>query len=489
MGSLPDSKYIIQTDGYYFVESHDVDPSKGYITVSAKGVINGLSNQPNDGADFGPDTYNPNYTGSGIPYTQTSGLQEAFNYVVKNSSINTGYGGSYTLSACDIKINAGGFTINSPIVIDTSTLPAASSGGLGFLHVRCEGANTQFNVNTPGNYGIEIPGDNSTTNMGLIWEGGTYVDTSTSNGFIKWDFGAIATSGSAWATFYGTNFNEQNPSGHTVFMRGLWTFQMYGNMGSSVSGADWYIRTWQSIVWDSQVGIFPSNTEAQVLNVNSPDIRINGASGVSLDATERSIETCSLSHIWGRVTFVANSSGANVMNILSIKDSYNLSVDIQNRISNLIIDGCLASTNSPPVALLSNTNSSVTGAIWFLQLRNILLYQNNTSMYDNTNLTIEYSDIALNNGNAKSSVLPTNVPFNSPTTPSVPTSGTAQSNTNPYPVNVYLYGGTVTVIDYTPNGGSATQVGTAGPATVRLNPGDSITLTYSGTPTWNWVAV
>ena len=81
MGSLPDSKYIIQTDGYYFVESHDVDPSKGYVTVSAKGIANGLSDRPNDDCDFGPDTYNPNYSGSGIPYTQTSGIQEAINYV------------------------------------------------------------------------------------------------------------------------------------------------------------------------------------------------------------------------------------------------------------------------------------------------------------------------------------------------------------------------------------------------------------------------
>ena len=81
MGSLPDSKYIIKTDGYWFVEAHDVDPSKGYISVSAKGIVNGLSNQPNDGCDFGPDSYNPNYSGSGIPYTQTSGLQEAVNYI------------------------------------------------------------------------------------------------------------------------------------------------------------------------------------------------------------------------------------------------------------------------------------------------------------------------------------------------------------------------------------------------------------------------
>ena len=35
MGSLPDSKYIIKTDGYWFVEAHDIDPSKGYISVSS----------------------------------------------------------------------------------------------------------------------------------------------------------------------------------------------------------------------------------------------------------------------------------------------------------------------------------------------------------------------------------------------------------------------------------------------------------------------
>ena len=84
MGSLPDSKYIIQTDGYWFVEAHDVDSSKGYVTVSAKGIANGLSDRPNDDCDFGPDSYNPNYSGSGIPYTQTSGYSEAYNYCVTN---------------------------------------------------------------------------------------------------------------------------------------------------------------------------------------------------------------------------------------------------------------------------------------------------------------------------------------------------------------------------------------------------------------------
>ena len=55
---------------------------KPYITVSAKGMVNGLSNIPNDGADFGPDTTKgataPGQYGS--PYTETSGIQEAHKY-------------------------------------------------------------------------------------------------------------------------------------------------------------------------------------------------------------------------------------------------------------------------------------------------------------------------------------------------------------------------------------------------------------------------
>jgi len=80
-----------------------------------------------------------------------------------------------------------------------------------------------------------------------------------------------------------------------------------------------------------------------------------------------------------------------------------------------------------------------------------------------------------------------------PTTPTVPASGTAQQNTNPYPVNVYLYGGTVTVIDYTRNGTAYTVFSNASGLALsgqvyKLNPSDSITVTYSAAPTWEWLS-
>lgn len=51
---------------------------KPYITVSAKGLKNGLSDIENDGADFGPDSYINGDPNQGL--TQTSGIQEAVNY-------------------------------------------------------------------------------------------------------------------------------------------------------------------------------------------------------------------------------------------------------------------------------------------------------------------------------------------------------------------------------------------------------------------------
>ena len=79
------------------------------------------------------------------------------------------------------------------------------------------------------------------------------------------------------------------------------------------------------------------------------------------------------------------------------------------------------------------------------------------------------------------------------TTPTIPTSGTAQENTNPYAVNVYLYGGTVTEIQITRNGTAYTVFSNASGLALsgqvyKLNPTDSITITYTTAPTWEWLS-
>jgi hypothetical protein len=68
-----------------------------------------------------------------------------------------------------------------------------------------------------------------------------------------------------------------------------------------------------------------------------------------------------------------------------------------------------------------------------------------------------------------------------PVTPAVPLTTVPVQNTNAYPVDVTITGGTVTSV--TVNG---VQVGT-GDGTYLVNSGNTIAITYSVAPTWAWV--
>jgi len=70
-----------------FQTNFPLEPTKlPYITVSAKGMSNGLSDIPNDGFDFGPDTMLGTSSKGlyGPPYSPTLGIQEAVNYIFNN---------------------------------------------------------------------------------------------------------------------------------------------------------------------------------------------------------------------------------------------------------------------------------------------------------------------------------------------------------------------------------------------------------------------
>jgi uncharacterized protein (DUF362 family) len=71
------------------------------------------------------------------------------------------------------------------------------------------------------------------------------------------------------------------------------------------------------------------------------------------------------------------------------------------------------------------------------------------------------------------------------TTPSVPTSTTAVTNTTGYTVAIYVEGGTVTVVDV---GGVATGIA-ASPFVVIVPNGQTVAMTYTGSPTWKWMPV
>lgn len=78
-----------------------------------------------------------------------------------------------------------------------------------------------------------------------------------------------------------------------------------------------------------------------------------------------------------------------------------------------------------------------------------------------------------------------------PSTPSVPASGTAQSNANPYAVKVYINGGALTEVQISINGTAYTVYSNSTASAVyegfTLPAGASITLTYTTAPTWSWL--
>jgi len=105
--------YVISEDdgALWYVAYREKSPGIPYITVSAKGVANGLSTEYNDGYDFGPDSYNPGVS-SGIPVTQSGGLLEAWNYAVSVSYTFPTSGGTYVMPMLKI--------VGSPIIINTN---------------------------------------------------------------------------------------------------------------------------------------------------------------------------------------------------------------------------------------------------------------------------------------------------------------------------------------------------------------------------------
>ena len=116
-------QYVIQEDGFWYVASKDRTPGVPEITVSAKGVANGLSTEYNDGWDFGPDSYDPNSTAS-IPYTQTSGIQEGINYGFNNNIYHIVLGsGKFELSlSLNEAMKNGAYAIQVPSVLSSDPI-------------------------------------------------------------------------------------------------------------------------------------------------------------------------------------------------------------------------------------------------------------------------------------------------------------------------------------------------------------------------------
>jgi len=167
-----------------------------YITVSAKGVNNGLSDIINDGADFGPDT----------PNTQTSGIQEAFDYSA-SSPIYYSVEGYYFYP---VHLNSGLFYLNEPVIFKNPY----SSGSV----ITIEGAgqwSTDILYSGTGNAITIDPNTTAITIRDLTLDN----PSETANSMIYWD-SSIGGTGSSLVV-QNINNGEGSSSGYLMYFNNI----------------------------------------------------------------------------------------------------------------------------------------------------------------------------------------------------------------------------------------------------------------------------
>ena len=428
---------------------------KPEIVVSSKGRSNQLSNKINDGADFGPDTTlnatSPSQTGP--PYTQTYGIQEAINYAFSKGIIFTGSGGT-SLIIPEIKLNGEVYQINAPI-----TIPAASTGIAGpNFKMSGEGIqNTILLFNLNNEWGITISPNNSygmfvfesfSPNSGVGF---------TPNGWLNADWSDSSYAGQTNAVLRDINIYPANWAINSMVFKDM-AVVMLINVWDTTSATD------KGPVLACKLNQWLGGVSYQPINLTNTPI---GVFVVELDG----LQSCPINVTFGTALLSVRNCMGFVITLGAIT-MFNLYLENVHY-------GSLSSS-----ALLSASSATT---IEMLTIRGLYTDVTQTkSLIDSTYLTVNEIDAKGIYTSGGSLTLP------AVSTPAVPASGTAQANTNQYPVNVYVNGGTVTEVQITKNGtantvfSNATGLALAG-QNFKLEVGDSITITYTAAPSWVWL--
>ena len=454
-----DAGVMAHFDGVQNRVVYSSEINDGNVYVTSKGIVNGLSVLPNDGTGwFGPDTtLNATAPGQyGGTYTKTSGWSEGFNYAITNAKNNGG-------QALPVRLLSGGsYQIDAPIVV------SPTSNVYGFT-LEGDGQNfTEILTNVSSDYVITFDMTNfQFANFSIKGIGGINNKSSTGYGFIKADMSGTTN------TYSATMYIESLQIGTNTE---LWTEQSL------------YLNEFQTIT-----------------TVNYTDYNNVGSGAGSVGP----------SLIANNVTMI----GSNFVSTCTVGGSNNMTLIAGGKIGNSVIissDGC-TSLHIQDMTL-GNLSLSPDISVNFVKLENILQYKSNTVLVQNTGTTTSYIQRWIVDGYLYNNSTYTNfydsyitpayfkftriyasgsstttVPIAVPSTPTVPSSGTAQENTNLYPVDVYVYGGDVTEIQITRNATAYTvfSVSTAIAMSGQhfpLSPTDSITITYTTAPTWEWLS-
>lgn len=243
--------YVIQEGSLWYVAYKEKNPFVPEITVSAKGIANHTSEEINDGADFGPDSYDPTST-SAIPYTQTSGILEAVQYSY----------GSLDAPNVPIKLTAGHFVISSDAKLYQINTSAPFTGAPEYAIIPVP---TQVSGTTPIQ-NIVIHGSGALINSGgtgdqlIDYSSMTVIDVSQVN----------APSGETVMTFAWDR--SVNTSGtNAIGIRDFVILQEVPSAsGDNIVGGCDFSSSWNSIALN--IGIFSPNNFLKTVFPSSDEI-------------------------------------------------------------------------------------------------------------------------------------------------------------------------------------------------------------------------
>ena len=469
------------------------------ITISAKGRSNGLSTKINDGADFGPDTTlnatSPNQIGA--PYTQTSGIQETINYVQS-------FWQQYPLGI-NMSLFPEIYLLNGPYVINDNTTIYIYNGPNG---PATNGLHIHGPSHSPAT--CTIVKKNSLPSPILSFSnprgsspGGNNVITQMIFENFSVQYLGPASNATAGVTVVNLSVNETGGTQNVFRNLFISSANPINNIMLDVSGNEDAVI--DNVQTNNAGGNYNSSITVASLKTHMPggNVKIyNGIhSGVDIEAQVALLSGLAIGTgagagiIWRPAIYGATLS----LNSVGFNGPLTRLITTQTPTSGtlvegyILINGCLL-TKTPVSSGDYMLDFSVVGT--FLDIKSSTLFNNTPS---DTLYLLNPSNINLirfkgfNDLTDWPAVI-NNTTINVPTvsTPSLPASGTAQQNTYPYPVNVYLYGGTVTQITITKNGTPYTVFSNASGVALsgqlyKLGEDENITITYTGAPTWVWI--
>ena len=488
--------YIIAENGYYYV-AYKEKVKVPYIVVSSKGIANGLSEEYNDGWDFGPDSYSPSST-SAIPYTQTTGTGEGYQY-----AINNGY--------FKIVLGTGTFHIKEQITI-TQPVDFEGQGGTQAANETINGVYSPYNVPSISGYPTVVINEIPTANTPMF-NSDTYMSGMkmrdmilVGNGnAILWFTSPTSVPNNAHFDFTGSRFingtTSTTNSVRFVDLSGYGDLQLINylqdttglsNGGLILGGDNCSIRLINPMNYVGYIAVNIGTNVVEIAGGLTNQLLVPYGSGGGI--TNINIVTTTNPTI----TPYGSLSSDGVPQNTSTSQYSGATVELgYTLLNNSIVD-------------LSYVSSSTYPVINVLAVKNCFIYQSETFFRNvpsgvtavDTIFALFIENIQNDGGSTWTDIGATNMVnadginyqiIYKPTiaTPSVPASGTALQNTNAYPVKVYINGGAITEIQVSIGGTAYTVYSNSTASAVyegfTLPIGASITLTYSTAPTWEWV--